>query len=256
MKLPWRPNQRRALLDQYFKLLPLAEQDPDVSTRLSELSRQYEEGLPRLALSRCPFTKFELRHTFDPYGLDGLWWNYHDPARPLRERLYTCQAISGAVRLAQPVEQFPFLAKPGPGIPFVIPHCLEDTDGIAVLSSIQCGPHTAYCIAYFAPDEKNGVAWPNDWGTNRRWAEGGSSYGGWYEAPDFEEEWDFHLVPWLEAGKLLWIAPEDESLELRSGADGCPYVGLLGERRMQYVSGGTVWTSGELTEEELEESGS
>lgn len=256
MILPWRPNQRRALLDRYFELLPGAGENLEVFSQLSDLSRKYEEGLPRLHLSRCPFTKFEMRHSFDPYGLDGLWWNYSDAARPLRERLYTCQALTGAVAITPPVERFPFLAKPGPALPFVIPHCLEPADVIAVLSSLPCGRHTAYCVAYFAPDEKNGVEWPNDWGTNSRWAEGGVNPGGWYEAPDFEDSWDFDLAPWLESGKLLWIAPGDESLELRSGAAGCPYAGLTGERSMQYVSGGQVWTARELNEAEIEESGS
>jgi hypothetical protein len=253
MSLPWRPRQRRALLDRYFALLPRAEEDAEVSSELSAIADQYRQGLPKLMLSRCPFTKFEQRHTFDPYGLDGLWWNYQDPARPLRERIYTCQAITGAVTISKPVENFPFLAKPGPAIPYVIPHCLEPPDVTAVLSSLPCGRHTAYCIAYFAPNEKNGVDWPNDWGANERWAEGGNSPGGWYEAPDFEELWDFDLRPWIDSGKLLWIAPDDENLELRSGTAGCPYLDLDGERRMQYVSGGEVWTSGDLDENELEE---
>lgn len=145
MKFPWRPNQRRALPDRYFELRLLPDQDPEVSTRLSELSRQYEEGLPLLSLSRCPFTKFELRHSFHPYGLDGLWWNYHAPARPLRERIYTCQAITGAVSPAQPLEHFPFLARPGLGIPYVLPHLLQALDVLAVFPSLTCGrtPPTA-----------------------------------------------------------------------------------------------------------------
>jgi hypothetical protein len=256
MPLPWRPHERRAILDRYFALLPQAEEDPEASLQLSALSQKYVEGLPRLLLSRCPFTKFELRHSFDPYGLDGLWWNYHDPARPLRERIYTCQAITGAVTLVQPVEVFPFLAKPGPGIPYVLPHLLQAPDVLAVLSTLACGRHTAYCVAYYAPDERDGLNWPNDWGANERWAEGGNSPGGWYEAPDFEESWDFNLRPWLDSGKLLWIAPGDDRLELRSGSAGCPYLNLTGERRMQYVSGGQVWFGDELNEQELEESAS
>lgn len=256
MNLPWRPHQRRAILDRYFELLPRAEEDPEVSLQLSELAQKYTDGLPRLLISRCPFTKFEQRHSFDPYGLDGLWWNYHDPARPLRERLYTCQAITGAVTISRPVERFPFLAKPGPAIPYVIPHCLEPDGVTAVLSSLSCGRHTAYCIAYFARDEKDGIYWPNDWGTNERWAEGGATAGGWHEAPGFEEFWDFNLRPWIDSGKLLWIAPGDESLELRSGAAGCPYLHLDGERLMQYVSNGEVWTSRDLDESELEENAS
>lgn len=64
------------------------------------------------------------------------------------------------------------------------------------------------------------------------------------------------MRPWLDSGKLLWIAPGDDHLELRSGSAGCPYLNLTGERRMQYVSGRQVWFGDELNEQDLEESAS
>lgn len=242
MPLPFRPQQRRHLLDAAFALMPRALEDPEAAGELTRICSEYEAGLPRVDFARCPFTGFVQKHTLDVYGLDGLWWNARAPARPLRERIPTCQAVTGAVRIEPPVEWFPFLAKPGPGAPFVIPRLLGHPQVQAVIQQLPCGRHQAWCVAYFAPDEVDGVDWPNDWGRNERWAEGGSGYGGWTEAPDFEEEWDFDLAPWLESGKLLWIAPGDRSLQLRRGTAGCPYLGLPGERGMQYVEEGRVLT--------------
>lgn len=253
MKLPWRETKRRALLDRYFALLRRVDDGEDVAGELAEVAREYEEGLPRVELSRCPYTKFVVKHTFDGYGLDGLWWSYEGPARPFRERLYTCQALTGAVRLEAPVEAFPFVAQPGPGVPYVMPELFERPEVRAVVSSMGCGRHTAWCVAYFAPGEMDGVRWPNDWGTGRRWSEGGTKAGGWFDAGEpAAEDLDFDLKRWLDAGRLEWIAPGDDSMTLRQGSAGCPYVGLSGERRWQRVSGGEVWFAEELSAEALE----
>jgi hypothetical protein len=226
----------------------------DVAGELAEVAREYEEGLPRVEMTRCPYTSIVMRHTFDAFGLDGLWWNFESPARPLQERLYTCQSVTGAVALAAPLEEFPFLAKPGPGAPYVMPELFEREEVRAVVSSLRCGRHTAYCVAYFAPDEVDGVRWPNDWGLGWRWSEGGKTASGWYDAGEPEPaEMDFDLRPYLESGKLLWIAPGDEAMALRRGASGCPYVGLGGERRWQRVSMGKVWFEDDLSAEALED---
>lgn len=254
MKLPFRETKRRALLDRYFELLRRVDEGEDAAEALAEAAREYEEGLPRVDLTRCPYTKFVVRHTFDPYGLDGLWWDFEAAARPLHERLYTCQAVTGAVAVAQPVEEFPFVAQPGPGVPYVMPELFGREVVRAVVSSLPCGRHTAYCVAYFAPDEVDGLRWPNDWGRRFRWSEGGTTAGGWYDAGEPEaEDMDFDLRPWLESGRLLWIAPGDAAMTLREGSAGCPYVGLEGERRWQRVSMGQVWFADEMSAEALEE---
>jgi hypothetical protein len=252
MKLPWRPSQRRAILDRYFWLCE-QEGEEDLWSERATLARAYEEGLPRLALSRCPYTQFELVHTFDPDGLDGLWWNVASPARPRNEGLYTCRAFTGALTLGRPVERFPFLAKPGPAVPYVLPALLADPRVTAVLSSFPCGRHRAYCVAYYSPEECDGLPWPNDWGMDMRWSENGTSPGGWYEAGEMEDQWDFHLGPYIERGKLFWIAPDDPNLTTRRGLPGCPYLNLPGERRLQRVSWGEVWFGDEISEQDIEE---
>ena len=243
MKLPWSVAQRRALLERAFGLWPAALEDPRAAAELAEVRRKYEHGLPRLFLSRCPWTGLLLRVAFDPLGLDGLWWDSRNPARPPGNRIYTCQALTGAVLLDDPVEPFPFLAKPGPAAPYVIPRLLLDPEVKAVISAVPCGRHRAWCIAYFAPQEKPGLAWPNDWGANERRAERAGATWTREEEPDGEQEWDFDLAPWIRFGKLAWIVPGDPALALRHGLDGCPYVGPGGVRRMQYVQEGQVWTA-------------
>ena len=57
----------------------------------------------------------------------------------------------------------------------------------------------------------------------------------------FDEDKEYDLRPWLESGRLRWIAPGDDSLELRTGADGCPYLDLPGERRRRYLQDGKTW---------------
>jgi hypothetical protein len=252
MKLPWRPSKRQQLLQRYFALLE-AEEEPHVWQERSALLEAYQEGLPCMELSRCPYTHFELRHTFDPYGLDGLWWDSWRPARPLAERPYFCPALTGAMTLAQPVEVFPHTSLPGPAVPYVIPALLADQRVTGVLSSFPCGRHRAYCVAYFALPECGELPWPNDWGTNRRWSVGGATEGGWEDATDREAEWDFELGPYIERGKLFWIAPDDPHLALRNGLSGCPYLRLPGERRMQYVANGEVWQGDDLPDLQNEE---
>lgn len=242
MRLPWGAAQRRALLERAFRLMPAALEDPRAAAELAEVRRNYEEGLPRLFLSRCPWTGLLLRFAFDPLGLDGLWWDCRNPARPLRNRIYSCQAVTGAVLLDGQIEPFPFLAKPGPAAPYVIPRLLLDPEVKAVISAAPCGRHRAWCVAYFAPCDKPGLAWPNDWGANERQVERAGGAWAREEALDAEEEWDFDLAPWIRFGKLAWIAPGDPALALRYGLEGCPYAALAGARRMQYVQDGEVWT--------------
>ncbi len=252
MRLPWRPSKRRAILDRYFALMG-QDGDERVWQERATLLQAYQDGLSRTDLSRCPYTHFELRQTYDPYGLDGPWWDSWSPARPLNERPYFCHALTGAMTLGAPVEVFPHTAMPGPAAPYVVPELMADGRVTAVVSSFPCGRHRAYCVAYFAPRECDGLPWPNDWGSNRRWSEGGDSPGGWYEAEDSEGEWDFELGPYIERGKLFWIAPDDPQLTLRKGLSGCPYARIPSEQQMQYVSQGEVWIGQNLSALEDEE---
>ncbi len=55
---------------------------------------------------------------------------------------------------------------------------------------------------------------------------------------------DFDLAPWIEQGKVFWIAPGDESMTLRSDVQGCPYLNLLGSREFVSICRGKVRSLG------------
>ena len=216
----------------------------DGGGELAEAARAYEAGLPRVALGRCPLTGEVQFHSFDPFGLDGPWWNHEDPQRPLVERNVTCIALTGAVALAGPVGDVPWLCRPGPGLPYVLPRLLASEGVFATLRQIPVGPHTAWAICYFAAEPPAGIELPNDWGSNQRW-DAIDGMPGWSACPEDPAERDFALSPWIARGKLFWIAPGDDTLTLRAELAGCPYVGLPGERREQRIAYGRLRLDGE-----------
>lgn len=242
-------EERNRIVSRYaalYRALNMGDETGEAaSVELLGVVREYEEGLPRLPLSRCPLTGEVQVHSFDPYGLDGPWWNCEAPARPLLERIASCIAVTGAVALADPVESAPFLCKPGPGLPYVYPRLLA-LDGVsAVVRQLPVGRHTAWAICYFADAMPKGAAMPNAWGTGSFW-DAMDGLPGWYATPDAPEEWDFSLSPWIARGKLFWIAPDDPTLSLRTDIAGCPFIGLPGEQGLQRIAFGRVSVEGEI----------
>jgi hypothetical protein len=246
--MPFSQEQRRRILDEYFKLYrALSRQEfggqeemESKRERLNALWREYEAGLPAVPLSRCPFTGEVLAMPFDTFGLDGLWWNYDAAIRGNPLRMPTYMALSGAVHLRLPAESAPFLVVPGPGVPFVYPRLLNEGSVKAVVSSLPVGNHVAFPVVYFAPARPDGIEMPNLWGTNSYQYIDEEGELGWYETFDSPEDWDFQLRQWIESGKLLWIAPGDTSMTLQSAVADCPYLGLPGERQEQRIHAGKV----------------
>jgi hypothetical protein len=211
------------------------------SRRLLRWRRVYEASLPTAIMARCPFSGELFEHSFDRFGLDGFWWNHDAPLRPYSEPLPTYFALTGAVSLAKPLERASFLCKPGPGVPYVLPILLENPDIQAVVRELPVGPHRAFAITYFARNHPTGLAPPNEWGTNRAYLTQGESIG-WVSQVEDPASFDFQLKPWLETGKLHWIARDDASVNLCSNVESCPYLDLPGERRIQRIENGKVWT--------------
>lgn len=208
---------------------------------LVDLRRTYREGLPVLPLSRCPISGQVMYHSFDPFGIDGLWWDYHAPARPPEHFPSTVVAMAGSLALGQPVRDVPFLCLPGPGIPFILPRLLKQEGVFAVLSTIRCGEHTGYPVMYFADPIPQGTPRVNMWGANRWEFVNDDGVLEWGESYTGTRDMDFNLEPWMEQKKLHWIREGDVTMTLHSGSSGCPYTGLLGERRIQRVQYGKVW---------------
>ena len=66
---------------------------------------------------------------------------------------------------------------------------------------------------------------------------------GWVSSLEDSAEFDFDLKPWLERGKLHWMAAKDAGESLKSGATDCPYLDLSGEQKIQRIENGKVWTA-------------
>jgi hypothetical protein len=197
---------------------------------VTALYQRYERGLPRPALSRCPFTGDVVRLAIDTFGLDGPWWNYEVPARPIEPLPPTLFAVTGSVAFGEPVPATPFVCRPGPAVPFVVPRMLVHPEIRAVVSQLRIGTLDAYAVLYFSADPPLDIARANDWGLDRYLAEDAAGAGYGLRVIDDERDFDCDLAFYIRSGRQMWIAPGDETLTLRSVITGCPYLDLPGRR--------------------------
>lgn len=226
-------DRRRTLLDRL-----VAEETPEAEIR--RLRAEYVDGLPRPEVSRCPFSGAVISRSIDTFGIDGPWWDVDDLLRAIEPYPDTVWAFSGAMRLADTIEDADFLVKPGPAVPFVVEHLIRHPAVKAVVSSVPVGPHAGFAIVYFADEGPEHLARVNDWGAPNYWYE--DARGWWTDSvKEADQEVLFDLAPWIADGKLQWIAPGDASMKLRNEVAQCPYVGLEGTTEMQRVQGGRVW---------------
>lgn len=211
----------------------------ELKREFRRLKSEYFAGLPRQAVSRCPHTAAPLVRVFDPWSVDGYWWQegelaaYDEPvAGP------TFAVLTGAVNLnGHPPKGGPRKeAHIGPDVPFVIPRLLKLPSMVAVISCVDmdCG-YKAYPIAYFSQEKPKPGSLTSTWRrTSYEWRDEKN-------APCFgypTDPWDFELEPWIQQGKVMWIEPNDRGLKLVGKADGrCPYVGLPGQRGRQIIKG-------------------
>lgn len=207
----------------------------------NKLETEYLAALPRVAVSRCPFTDQVLRIPIDTDGLDGPFWDEMAPVRPLEARpLPSLFALTGAVALDGEIPQAPFPCTPGPQVPFVVPRMLLHPDVRAVISQVQVGRHRAFPIAYFADPVPVGLQRFNDWGTNEYSYETDDAPELFDSIDEEDEALDFDIGPWIERGDLSWIAPGDNELSLRSSVADCPFVGLDGRRDFYWIQNGKI----------------
>lgn len=197
-----------------------------------EALAEYADRLPRWPVSACPATGAVLKRTIDPWGLDGYFWHaepvvaFAEPKAPPG-----FQVIQGGLDLqGRPPKEAITLVQPGPAAPFVIPNLMRLPGMRAVLSRIRLATgDLAYLTTYWsdealAPEQLHGP-----WLRTTYHLPGG----GWSICTD---PWDFALRPWLDQGRLMWIAPEDPDWTVRSGTPGCPYLDLPGHQGQQFIS--------------------
>ncbi|BCB76098.1 hypothetical protein GCM10022251_56710 [Phytohabitans flavus] len=206
-----------------------------------KVTERYRELLPEVPVARCPFTDAPVWWPIDTAGLDGWFWEYPSGARRHpRTRPPTWVAMTGAMRLAEPVEYTPFPVVPGPGAPFVVPRILGSAPEVrAVIAEVAVGRHTGWAISYFGRPAA-GTRLVNLWGGDSYPVVEDGLWTGWERERSGVERYDFDLEPWIGTGALLWITPGDESATLRQGVDKCPYLDLPGPRGLGVVGYGQV----------------
>ncbi|MFI0418829.1 hypothetical protein [Spongiactinospora sp. 9N601] len=218
----------------------LSEQESPDLNRVQEVNRRYRALLPEVTVARCPDSGQVVRWPIDVYGLDGCFWNYvssvRRPPQPLPRGFL---AMAGAMRLAEPVEHPPFAVVPGPDVPFVVTRILNSPRVRAVIAEVPVGAHTGWTISYFGPRPED-IELVNLWGANTYAVYRDGVNRGWSWVVPNTADYDFELTEWLRSGKLLWLAPGDESATLREGPDGCPFAGLPGRRRISLIRNGMI----------------
>lgn len=247
-------ERRRLTVAEYFLVWEDSDDDSpslrqQLQARRAELRETYLSLLHRVPVARCPYTDVVVERTIDDVDLDGLWWEARAPSRPPVEPApATFIGVTGAVRLGEPVAWAPFLAKPGPEVPYVRPELLQIEGVVAVVSRVRIGPHTGYPVSYFldpgrgaVPDELR----VNEWGSERFRAQSPDGAWRWGSELDDENRFDYELGPWLERGALQWIEPDAGDFGLRTGVEGCPYLDLDGHRAVTRIEEGDVWWPGD-----------
>ena len=233
------PEHRQGFVD-------LANDEGADPTRRSLARASYVALLPERPLSRCPFTGELVTVPFDCEGLDGPFWDSQDPARrpPDGGFVDTLVSWTGGVRLRRDVPQpaAPFMALPGPEVPFVVEALLTVDDVVAVIAPNAVGQQEAFSVSYFAPDHRvvDQTVLLNDWGSRSYWLtyRSGASRSG--ESTVYDLDFEYEIDRWIQNEKLRWIAPGDESWTIRTGTSGCPFLDWDGERDMQRVIDGRI----------------
>jgi hypothetical protein len=131
-----------------------AERSP-LGKKIDELLIQYFTQLPRYVFGRCPVCNLPLEQVFDPWGLDGFWWQESlsgDCPKPAACEHF--RVLTGALNLNGKLPQGGEAeSHPGPEVPFLVPKVLELPTMVAVISSLPMeNGYSAYPISYFSQD--------------------------------------------------------------------------------------------------------
>lgn len=216
--------------------------------RLKTMEPVFLATLPRLKLSRCPYTGELVHGSVDVFGTGSPWWRDEGTVRNEFEGPPTLFAVDGALRLDGMPEESPFSVLPGPEKPFVIPEILSRPEMRAVLQATPIAGGTVWWMAYFAYPMVTDHARVNDYARDcyTILLDSGTRIAYSDAYPDFLLAFD--LAPWVKSGKLLWISPGDVAMKLHATIDGCPYLNLPGDARRQIIVGNWKGWLGELRE--------
>lgn len=210
------------------------------SLELQGFESQYIAGLPKLQLSRCPYTNLIYNLSIDSYGLDGPWWDAKQPIRNEEEDLPSFFALSGSVNIIGEPPNVPFTIKPGPAVPWVSPRLLSQDTISAVLSHVKIGLYDAFLTVYYFNGVDANLKRINTWGTDEYLINDNEGFAILDRTYDDEDEYDFDIAPWIQKGKLKWIAINDKTLELQNSIDNCPFLDLKGYKYPVIIQNKTI----------------
>ncbi len=249
--LPLSTMERTRLIERYYRATDTlrqglkqgisAEDKRSLKREKKVAQQEYFVRLPRMMLSRCPYTQAPLIQAFDPWGLDGFWWQSdelrksEEPAPPP-----TFRVLVGAVNLkGLPPQGGRSEALTGPEVPFVIPRILSMPTMVAVVSAIpMANGYTAYPIAYFSEQEPPPASLTQTWRKRQYTYRLPNGASGWDIKAD---PWDFDLRPWVEQNKLHWIDPGDDRFMVHGGTWlSFPYKDLRGLREQVIIKNDTL----------------
>ncbi len=193
------------------------------------LDLEFVTRLPRIWLSRCPFTGEVLRMAIDAWGFDSPFWDPVAPLRPLDDLPDTFLGVAGAIvdGSALPMAAAEAL---GAGRAPVFSTLIDDPAVRAVLSATWIGGHRCDLVAYFAQPGPPRISQHqfdeprfNEWGTRLARVRDGSTWS-WVPGPDADPPVVTDPGRHLTSGRLFWITPDDMGVELHNGPDGCPWL--------------------------------
>jgi len=211
---------------------------------LKENKKEYYESLQEVVFSVCPYTGEPLIGSFDPIGLDGLWWmEFTRNPGGLIKRPTHFRLLRGAVNLQgkTPVG-VRHKAMVGPGIPYVIPRILRlPTMKMVISQRTMENGYLVYPLAYFSVEAPAPGQLTSSWLEKDVYyyhdAQGKSA---WRVAND---AWDFDIANWIQQDKIRWIMPGESVLAPASThPEDCPFVTLDGVKFPQIVSQRGVFT--------------
>jgi hypothetical protein len=207
------------------------------------IEEEYFRRLPRVVMGACPHCERALYRSFDPFGLDGLWWRSDAQVEEPQACPHFC-VLLGAVDLGEHRPRPDFDVHPGPGAPFAMPRLLAHEGMIAVVSEIALVEGArAYPVAYFAPRrppvQTLAAPWPRTtfvyttqlgehaWRRAERPRPGGG-----------DGIWDFALDRWVASRQLRWCPPGGDRTTLAPGAGApCPFISRPGTKEAQVILG-------------------
>ena len=222
--------------DHYNSLMDLEKYDESNIPKIEakRLSDLYFELLPKVIMSCCPFDDEPLIRTFDPFGLDGLWWDVDAFPEEPNPCEHFC-VVRGAVNFNNiPAQSGRIEANPGPEVPYIIPRLLNIPGMIAVISQVSMdNGYIAYSVCYFCKERPPKEQLTEDWARSIQ------------SHTTHVDPWDFDLLPWLKQGKIKWCPPNSDNTFLSAEpVEHCPYIDLPGKRHRIIVEDDTARSGG------------